>query len=119
MLHDRIISPVFLPVDLRGDLRGIFLASLDALLLIQKQILRWMIVEDFNISNISIGLLLKGSKRIQVMLSRFITRNFALFELSVLHPYPRLCTVRLTKRNRINAQGQGSREIFIEKDKEE
>ena len=70
------------------------------------------------ISNLflSIGLLLK---RIQVMLSRFVTRNFALFELSVLHPYPRLCTVRLTKRNRINAQGQGSREIFIEKDKEE
>lgn len=116
MLHDRIISPVFLPV----DLRGFFLASLDGLLLIQKQILRWMIVEDFNISaNISIGLLLKGSKRIQVMLSRFVTRNFALFELSVLHPYPRLCTVRLTKRNRINAQGQGSREILIEKDKEE
>ena len=112
MLHDRIISPVFLPV----DLRGFFLASLDGLLLIQKQILRWMIVEDFNISNISIGLLLK---RIQVMLSRFVTRNFALFELSVLHPYPRLCTVRLTKRNRINAQGQGSREILIEKDKEE
>ena len=113
MLHDRIISPVFLPV----DLRGFFLASLDGLLLIQKQILRWMIMEDFNISaNISIGLLLK---RIQVMLSRFVTRNFALFELSVLHPYPRLCTVRLTKRNRINARGQGSREIFIEKDKEE